>query len=193
MSSIAYSEKVSTSFVDKVKGIASYLGTDPSYLMQVMKAESNLNPQAQNIQGGRVIATGLIQFVESTAKGLGTSMAALHKMSGMEQLDYVKKYYAPYRNKLHSYFDVYLVTFFPAAIGKPDSYIFSTKNLSASLIARQNPAINVNKDEKITMGEFKQYVKKTVPKSLHSVIFGNPMASIIVVVVLITAIYFLTM
>jgi hypothetical protein len=36
-------------------------------------------------------AVGLIQFMPSTAKGLGTSTEALKKMSAVQQLDFVKK------------------------------------------------------------------------------------------------------
>lgn len=177
--SLIYSEKVPasyrTAFVNKVAQIADILGTNPDYLMQVMRAESGLNPQARNIQDGRVIATGLIQFTEKTANGMGTTMNAIYNMNAIDQLNYVKQYYLPYKGRLKSYFDVYLATFFPAAIGKPDDYVFQTSNLSASLIAKQNPAININKDSKITMAEFKQYVKNTVPSSVRAIIFDSPL------------------
>jgi hypothetical protein len=193
--SLVYAEKIPastrTAFTSKVEQIASYLGTNPNWLMQLMKAESGINPQARNIQNNRIIATGLIQFTEATAKGLGTTMNALYGMDRIKQLDYVKAYYTPYRNRLNSYFDVYLATFFPAAIGKPDDYVFQTSGLSASLIAQQNPAINRNKDSKITMGEFKEYVKSTVPNSIQGIIFGSSLLTIFIPLIFILAIYFL--
>ena len=39
-------------------------------------------------------ATGLIQFTDKTAKGLGTTTEALAKMTPEQQLDYVEKYLA---------------------------------------------------------------------------------------------------
>jgi hypothetical protein len=190
--SLVYSEKVTTAFTDKVSQISSSLGINPNWLMQVMKSESGLNPQAQNIQSGHLVAAGLIQFTAGTATGLGTTQSALLNMNALQQLDYVKKYYLPYKGKLHSYFDVYLVTFFPAAVGKPDSYVFSSKNLSASLIAKQNPAININKDQQITMAEFKQYLENTVPNSVRGIIFGSPLMGIVVFVSMVTLLYFIT-
>jgi LPXTG-motif cell wall-anchored protein len=54
--------------------------------------------------------------------------------------------------------DVYLVTFFPAALYQGDSYIFHTSKLSASIIAKQNPSFDLNKDGRITKAEFKEYI-----------------------------------
>lgn len=142
-------------FLSKVKVISAKLGIDPNYLMFVMRWESNLNPAAVNPVGG---ATGLIQFMPSTARSLGTTADALRKMNNVEQLDFVYKYFYPYRGRMRSVYDVYLITFFPAALGKPDSYVFETKSLSAKIIAEQNPGIDLNKDLKITVGEFKQYI-----------------------------------
>jgi len=135
-----------------------------------MKAESNLNPQAVNQVSG---ATGLIQFMPTTARSLGTTVDDLFKMSAKDQLKYVYEYYKPYTGKLNNYFDVYLATFFPAAIGKPDNWTFETKRLNRTIIARQNPGIDVNSDGQITVAEFKQYLRKTVPTVYNSIIFAK--------------------
>lgn len=141
-------------FTAKVKSISNKLLIDPNWLMAVMYKESRLNPQAVNSNGG---ATGLIQFMPATAQSLGTSTAALKAMSNVQQLDYVYKYYKPYITKLNSYPDLYLATFFPAALGKADDYVMQTSKLSAATIAAANPGIDLNKDGKITVGEFKKY------------------------------------
>lgn len=190
---LVYEEKIPiairTQFINKVRDISQYLGINPNWLMQVMKAESGINPKARNIQEGRVIAVGLIQFTK--AANIGYSLDAIYNMDALQQLDLVRKYYTPYKGKMKSYFDVYLVTFFPAAMGKGDDYVFATKNLSASLIAKQNPAINKDKDGKITMAEFKEYLKRTVPKSLHEVIFSNSGNIFILLFVVAIVSYFL--
>jgi hypothetical protein len=92
--SLVYIEKIPsnlrTAFENTVKAICSDLGIkNPDWLMIVMWAESRLNPQARNPKG---TATGLIQFLESTAKDLGTSTAALYKMNHVQQLPYVREY-----------------------------------------------------------------------------------------------------
>lgn len=155
--SLLFAEYVQTNkeaFLEKVESISNKLLISPDWLMAVMYKESRLNEKAVNATSG---ATGLIQFMPSTAASLGTSTAALRNMSNVQQLEYVYKYYFPYITKLNSYPDLYLATFFPAALGKDDDYIMQTSTLSASKIASQNPAIDLNKDGKITVGEFKQY------------------------------------
>lgn len=56
-------------FLQKVRLICAKLGIEPDWLMFVMNSESGLNPAAYNPNGG---ASGLIQFMPDTAKGLGT-------------------------------------------------------------------------------------------------------------------------
>ncbi len=141
-------------FLDKVELISKKLLIDPNWLMAVMYKESGLNHRAVNSNSG---ATGLIQFMPSTAKGLGTSTTALRNMSNLEQLDLVYKYYRPYISKLNSYPDLYLATFFPIALGKSDDWVLKSGSQSAKLIASQNPGVDLNKDGQITVGEFKQY------------------------------------
>lgn len=162
-----------SAFEQKVRDVAAALGTEPNWLMQVMKAESGLNPAAENtfapFPDG--YATGLIQFIPATARALGTTTLALKKMTRVQQMDYVYQYLLPFKGKLNSYYDVYLVIFFPAAIGKDDNYVFETKSISRTAIARSNPAIDINKDSMITLAEFKQYIKNTVPPSLWSQVF----------------------
>ena len=158
--SLLFEEKVTrnrATFIAKVKSISAKLLIEPDWLMAVMYKESGINEKAVNPNGG---ATGLIQFMPATAKSLGTTTAALRAMSNVEQLDYVYKYYKPYVTKLNSYPDLYLATFFPAALGKSDDCVLQTSSLSAKTIARANPAIDLDKDDKITVGEFKEYCYK---------------------------------
>lgn len=159
-------------FEAKVKIIAGQLGINPNWLMVVMHNESGLNAQAVNKQSGDPSdaytraakrATGLIQFMPSTTKWLGTSTQALYKMTNIEQLDYVYKYFKGYSGRLKSYFDLYMITFFPAAKGKPDNYVIESPTIKASVIAKQNPAFDINKDGKVTVGEAKKIMFKAIP------------------------------
>ncbi|PZF71570.1 hypothetical protein [Taibaiella soli] len=160
---------IRAAFAQKVTDIAAGLQIDPNWLMQVMYAESKLKASAQNIQKGRLIAAGLLQW--TSASGAPGAPQSMLQRNHLQQLDWVKEYFKPYRGKMHSYFDVYLVTFFPAAVGKQDNYVFSTSRLSASLIASQNPAVNIVKDGKITMAEFKQYVWNSTPYGVRGLVF----------------------
>ncbi len=156
-------------FATKLVAIANELQANPNWLMQVMWSESRLKAGAVNPKSR---ATGLIQFMPDTAKSLGTSVEALRTMNAVQQLDYVRKYFLPYKGKLSSYYDVYSVVFFPAIIGKPDTWVLQTKRLSPGIIAKQNPVVNINKDSVITVGEFKKYVHNSVLAAHREAIFG---------------------
>lgn len=141
--------------------VADILGIKPEWLENVMWIESRLNPQAVNKVTG---ATGLIQFMPATAQSLGTTTEALKAMDFDAQMEYVYLYLRPYRGKMSSQVDVYLAVFFPAAIGKPDSYVLQTSKLSSALIAKQNPAYDLNKDGQITKGEVATAIQRILQK-----------------------------
>lgn len=159
-------------FIAKVASISAKLGINPNWLMVVMHNESGINAQIVNKQKGdssdpytrsAYRATGLIQFMPSTAIWLGTTTQALYKMTNLEQLDYVYKYYKGFAGKIKSYFDLYMITFFPVAVGKPDDFVIQSKSVSASTIAKQNPSFDIDKDFKVTVGEAKQIMLKAIP------------------------------
>lgn len=87
---------------EKVKAIAKKHGFTPERLMAVIEYETggSMSPSQRAGKGknGKRIssATGLIQFMKATAKDLGTTTDALAKMSALDQLDYVGKYYDKY-------------------------------------------------------------------------------------------------
>lgn len=150
------------SFVGEVVRYSNMLGINPNWLMAVMYFESG-NTFSPSIQNPYTNATGLIQFMPSTANELGTSIEVLKNMSATEQLQYVYKYYARYKSKLKSYVDLYLITFFPISAGKPLSYVLQTASLPASLIATQNPVFDTNKDGKVTVGEIQEVMLSKIP------------------------------
>ena len=169
--SLVFIEKVKTNreaFAAKVIEISRLLGIDPNWLMVVMNSESGLNEKARNtkypVQGG--YATGLIQFIPNTAKGLGTTTDALFNMTNLEQLDYVYKYFKPYRNKIESFIDLYMVTFFPVAVGKAKDFVLQARNVAALAVARANPIFDLNKDGKLTVAEVEEAFLKRVPASM---------------------------
>ena len=162
---LIFEDKVTTNkslFINKVILISQKLDIDPNWLMAVMNLETGgtFSPSIQNKTSG---ATGLIQFIPSTAKGLGTTTSALSKMSNVQQLDWVYKYLNNYKSKLLNYIDLYLAVFFPIAMTKSDTYVIESDSLSASKIAAQNSGFDLNKNKKITIGEIKSVFLKKIP------------------------------
>ena len=108
--------KLDKAFLDKTKDISQRIGCDYKDLLAVMNSESGLKSTARNPKGG---ATGLIQFMPSTAKMLGTTTDELRKMSPTQQLDYVEKYFnmvkknAGLEGKRLSGADLYALVFMP--------------------------------------------------------------------------------
>lgn len=146
--------KKSPEFLNKTVAIAKDLGANPNHLMAIMQFESGLKADEVNRFSG---ATGLIQFMPSTARGLGTSTSALLAMSEIQQLDYVRKYLMPYKGKLNSLGDFYASVLWPAAVGQPDSYaVFRI----GSIEYRQNNGFDKNRDGIITKYEITQIVKE---------------------------------
>jgi hypothetical protein len=147
----------SKEFSEKTKQVADRLGIPTSYLKTIFFAESGCNPKAVNRAGG---ATGLIQFMPRTATGLGTSVAELRSMSGVDQLNYVEKYFSGYKGTFQSVEHMYLYTFYPAAmphINDP-SYVFGAERGDA--YAQKLASVNRYKGTYATMSEFKQRVSK---------------------------------
>jgi hypothetical protein len=156
-------QKQGQAFVDKVHQIAGEIGAKPEWLFAVMQNESGMSPSAYNANGG---ATGLIQFMPSTAKAMGTTTDALKNMSALQQLDYVEKFYAPYKGQLHSGSDLYMATFYPLALSKGNDFVLGSEQSPAwaATVAKANPAFDLNKDGQITKGEFQQYYNQRFPE-----------------------------
>lgn len=105
-----------SSYADEIVATSQRLNIDPAWLANVINFESaGGNPQARNPVGG---ATGLIQFIKSTAARLGTSTDALYRMTGKQQMVYVERYFQPYKGRMRSQTDVFTAVFFPANLGK---------------------------------------------------------------------------
>lgn len=151
-SSLAWGAKVSPEFRAKVILIANRLGCNPSDLMACMAWESgrSFDPGKKNMAGSG--ATGLIQFMPDTATGLGTSTAELSRMTAVQQLDWVEKYFQPYRGKLHDLSDLYMAILWPKAVGQPLEYVLWDQ-ASRPTTFRQNAGLDSNHDGSITKAE----------------------------------------
>jgi hypothetical protein len=92
----------------------------------------------------------LIQFLEKTANGLGTTTADLANMTAVEQLDYVKKYFEPYKDRIKNFGDVYMAVHWPKGVGKDDSYVMYE---AGSDSYNANKGLDTNGDGTVTRGE----------------------------------------
>lgn len=148
-SGLVWGARVSQEFRAKVREIAERLGFDPNWIMSVIAFETGRSflPSTRNKKSG---ATGLIQFLPSTARGLGTSTEALARMTDVEQLEYVYKYFQPKAGQIRSMADCYMQVLWPPAVGKSDGYVLWTEG---SIEYTQNRSLDINHDGKITKGE----------------------------------------
>jgi hypothetical protein len=149
-------------FAQAVRDVSARLGIRPEWLMQIMLWESGLRPDIRNGQQGQT-ATGLIQFIEDTANALGTTTAQLAQMTRVEQMRYVYAYFKPYAGKMNSVYDVYMVTFAPAFLGKPDSTRMGGAKWAEW--ARVNRGFDLDRNGQITIGEFKRWIKAKLPNT----------------------------
>jgi hypothetical protein len=155
MNFIEYVKENKKDFALKVTDICNQLNIKPEWLMFVMWFESKLNPQAVNPISG---STGLIQFMPSTARSLGTTTTVLKHMSNVQQLDYVLAYLRPYKGRMKTWVDVYLAVFYPKAMGNPNFVITS------DIVAKQNKIFDLNKDLDISVKEIETALRKQIPE-----------------------------
>ena len=155
MNFIEYVKENKKEFALKVTDICNQLNIKPEWLMFVMWFESRLNPQAVNPISG---TTGLIQFMPSTARSLGTTTEVLKHMSNVQQLDYVLAYLRPYKGRMKRWIDVYLAVFYPKAMGNPNFVITS------DIVAKQNKIFDLNKDLDISVKEIEAALRKQIPE-----------------------------
>lgn len=144
-------------FFVKVTAIAHDLKCDPNALLALMNSESGLNPSASNPNGG---ATGLIQFMPSTAKALGTTTAQLKNMSAYDQLDYVAKFFEKNKKTYNigdgpmSAGDLYSLVFLPA---RSNREVLTSKG---EIYYKANAGLDVDGDGQITKSDLDKRVAK---------------------------------
>ena len=147
-------------FNKKLEKVANELGVASSDLMAIFKQESGVNPKAVNKMSG---ATGLIQFMPNTARNLGTTTAELAQMDGVEQLDYVYKYFKSVGVKPGMKLgDLYMAVFMPAHVGKPDDTVLGQYGADgfSGKVYDQNRGLDKNKDGLITIADVKSSVQR---------------------------------
>lgn len=123
-----------------------YPGLEKEQLYKIIDGESSFNLTAQNPSG----ATGLFQFIPSTAQGLGVTTDQILDMSAYEQLEVYDRYLEQtnYRGG-----DLGIIQAAPAYYGKPDDFEVYGRNTKAW---KQNPPWR-GPDGRITVGSINAY------------------------------------
>ncbi|MBO0930364.1 transglycosylase SLT domain-containing protein [Fibrella aquatilis] len=157
MKQLPYQALIGPQLLAGIIDLAQWLGINPAWLLIVMYKESGLNPKAVNRYSG---ASGLIQFMPGTAKGLGTSVAYIRTLTGLQQLPWVKQYFTPYRGRMHSLWDTYFAVFYPAAIGKPTDHVLFSRGSTAY---KWNKGMDMNKNGHVSVGDVKAWLLRYLP------------------------------
>lgn len=164
MTVLAWGARVSPEFRKRVRDIAAEVETSPSWLMACMAFETGrtFSPSVRNPGSS---ATGLLQFMESTARGLGTTTEALARMTALEQLEYVLAYFKPFTGRLGTLADVYMAILWPPAVGQPDDYpVFKDKHAAYAA----NKGLDINHDGAITKAECTAFVDRMLAEGLEA-------------------------
>ena len=152
-----------TAFLEKVKKLSAKYQINPADLLGKFASESGLNPAADN--GTHV---GLIQFSKDSARAVGTTQAALKRMSRAEQMDYVEKYFDYWKlPKGASAGHLYTISYLPAFAKESADYVlakrggFSDKNgHHPSSWYDHNAGLDQNNDGQITIAELGERIQK---------------------------------
>lgn len=165
VSKVAWGKKLSAPALTRLAQMVKDLRCAPEMIhcfMGCMAWETGeaFSPSTVNKVSG---ATGLIQFMSSTAKGLGTSLPKLAAMSVVEQLDYVYAHFKPFAGRLNNLGDVYMAILWPVGVGKPDDYVLWDSKSQATTFA-QNAGLDVNADGVITRAETIMKVRNLLVK-----------------------------
>lgn len=137
-------------FIKAVEETSARLGIDPNKLMNVMAFESKLNPAIKNANSS---ASGLIQFMDSTAAALGTTTQKLRSMSAIDQLAYVEKYFAQFKKMADTQEAVYTAVLAGKPVSDPNAVLFRNAKGKAGAAYRANSALDVDKSGTITAAE----------------------------------------
>ena len=143
-------ENTSHTFRRRLLNIAEGLGLSADLMACVMSFETagTFSPKIRNPHSGFV---GLIQWGPPGAGYVGTTVQALSSMGAVEQLEYVRRWFAkvPPRRIVRPV-DYYLSVFAPAGIGKPWDHVMYP---AGSRAYAQNAAMDADGDGNISVGD----------------------------------------
>jgi len=154
--------RASASDLAELERIATECGFDADELATIISVESGWNPAAHNA----IRAGGLIGFLPATLARLGWtgSPEEFWLLSIAEQLPYVARFYGPWCGRIRRGGDLYLATFWPAAVGAPDDAIIAAQGGPHQIVWEQNPALR-GEDGSITAGSVRAVVLRAMERA----------------------------
>jgi len=126
-----------------------------SELMSIMHLEtgSTFKPSADNGAG----FSGLIQFSDAAAKGLGTTRGKLKAMTFIDQMTFVQDYFKKKKDQLNTMADLYLLVLKPNAVGNGSNpkYVLFDESIDVpdgdgSKTSLEQRKININQEPWVT-------------------------------------------
>lgn len=164
---VCWGTKFTPAEINKVASVIANLGLPKESINDLMAcmAWETGETFSPSVRSPVSSATGLIQFMEATAAGMGTTTAKLAKMTVIEQLDYVEKYFKPYAKRLQNLGDLYMAIIWPVGIAKPDSYVMWQ---SGDKQFDPNKGLDLNADGKILRIECLHKVNNKMVKGFLS-------------------------
>jgi hypothetical protein len=165
---IAWGRAVMPDFKNALLGMCGRLQVDPNFMMACMAFETGqtFSPSKVNPISG---ATGLIQFMPTTAADLGTTTALLGRMTAIAQLAFVERYFLPHAGNLKTLSDVYMAILFPRAVGQSESLVLFA---IPSKAYAENRGLDSNNDGQVTKAEAAAKVQQALITGLAKVHLG---------------------
>ena len=156
---------------ERIDAIAEYYGIEPSWAAETVKTAKSLdmNPwflaavisfESQwvpDIRNPRSSATGLIQFVDLTARNLGTTTDKIADMSVKEQMRLIARYFGRTYSGRSSYptlQSVAMQVFYPSARAWPRDRAFPV------WVQDANPGI-------VSVGDYMRRVEQRLPRAMR--------------------------
>ena len=172
---VTWGQKLTDAEIARVAKMVTNLGLPYTCLNDFMacmafETGGTFSPSIKNGAGAPYY--GLIQFGAAAASDVGTTLDALVKMTVLQQLDYVEKFFKPYAGKIRDLSDLYSRIIWPAAVGKPADYVIFVGGTTAYL---QNKGLDINFDGKVTKLECShmvnnRYVRGLLPSYVKSLV-----------------------
>lgn len=134
------------------------LRVNMSWMFGMMQHESGLNEEAINKAGtDHIVAYGLIQFTESGARSVGSTVADLKRLGLEFQLSMILRFYENLFKKMapRHFGDVKKANFMPASLGWQDDVVLFSLGSKAY---RQNPSADFDGDGHVTVADLNMRV-----------------------------------
>lgn len=162
--------------------MATRNGWDVDAIAAVISIESGFSPSAKSPVA---TASGLIQFIDSTAKALGIpgGAAAVRSMSAVDQLPWIEKYYrGRFGSRRPRPVDFYLAGW-GTGIGQPDSYVLAREDAELTFaggtqnLYTLNAGLDTNGDGVITVGDLRALIERVQARAGGQRLDASPSAA----------------